>query len=366
MTFYYPEEQSRIEYKSQLNDDFEKTIVAFLNSPEGGIVYIGIDDKTRTAIGVKNLDLTQRQVVDRIKNNIQPQTLGLFDVVLEKNADVEIIKVIVSSGIDKPFYLRRNGMSPEGCYIRVGSSNQPMPKKLIEDLFSSRLPIRIGNVPSPRQNHSFRQLEIYYQEGSKNFGSEFLASLDLLSPSGQINYAGYLLADENGVSIKVAKYAGIDKVDLVENEEFGYTCLVTSAKRVLEKLRVENRTYTKITSEKRYERKMVDELALKEAVINAIVHTDYSFEVPPVVELFSDRVTITSCGGLPKGLSYENFIRCRSMPRNRELMRVFKDLELVEQLGSGMSRILNAYDESVFTIEDNFMIVSFPFSNGFL
>ena len=95
------------------------------------------------------------------------------------------------------------------------------------------------------------------------------------------------------------------------------------------------------------------------------MHTDYSFEVPPVVELFADRVTITSYGGLPKGLSYENFIRCRSMPRNRELMRVFKDLELVEQLGSGMSRILKAYDESVFTIEDNFLIVSFPFKNGF-
>ena len=81
------------------------------------------------------------------------------------------------------------------------------------------------------------------------------------------------------------------------------------------------------------------------------------------MELFSDRVAITSYGGL--GLSYENFIRCRSMPRNRELMRVFKDLGFVEQLGSGMSRILKAYDESVFMIEDNFLIVTFPFSNGY-
>ena len=262
MSFEYPEEQSRIEYKSQLTDDFEKTIVAFLNSSEGGIAYIGIDDKTKKAAGVENLDLTQRQVVDRIKNNIQPQTLGLYDIILEKIDDTEVIKIIVSSGIDKPFYLRRKGMSPEGCYIRVGSSNQQMSKKLIEDLFSSRLPIRLGNIPSPRQNLSFKQLEIYYQEQSKNIGNKFLASLDLLSPNGQFNYAGYLLADENGVSIKVAKYAGKDKVDLVENEEFGFTNLVTSTKRVLEKLRVENRTYTKITPEKRHERKMVNELAL--------------------------------------------------------------------------------------------------------
>lgn len=366
MSFAYHEEQNWIEYKSRLTEDFEKTVVAFLNSPEGGKAYIGIDEKTKSAINVINPDLTQRQVVDRIKNNIQPQTLGLFDVVLKKIEETVVIEVIVSSGTDKPYYLRKKGMSPEGCYIRVGSSNQPMPKNLIEDLFTSRLPLRIGNIPSPKKKLSFKQLEIYYQELNKNVGGEFLASLDLLNPSGQINYAGYLLADENNVSIKVAKYAGTDKVDLIENEEFGFTCLVTSAKRVLEKLRVENRTFAKITAEKRHERKMVDELALKEAVVNAFVHTDYSHDVPPVVELFSDRVAITSYGGLPKGLSYENFMRCRSMPRNRELMRVFKDLELVEQLGIGMSRILRAYDESVFTIEDNFLIVTFPYKNGFL
>ena len=128
---------------------------------------------------------------------------------------------------------------------------------------------------------------------------------------------------------------------------------------------MENRTFTKITSTKRLERQMVDELALKEAFINAIVHTDYSREVPPVVEIFSDRLTITSYGGLPPGLSRENFFRCRSMPRNRELMRVFHDVDLVEQLGSGMSRIMEVYDQSIFTFEDNFLIVTFPFAEGF-
>ena len=87
--------------------------------------------------------------------------------------------------------------------------------------------------------------------------------------------------------------------------------------------------------------------------------------VPPVVEIFSDRLTITSYGGLPQGLSRENFFRCRSMPRNRELMRVFKDVGLVEHLGSGMGRILAAYDKSIFLFEDEFLIVTFPFTNGF-
>ena len=190
--------------------------------------------------------------------------------------------------------------------------------------------------------------------------------MDLIDEDGHFNYAAYLLADENGVSIKVAKYAGKTKVDLIENEEYGYRCLVTATNRVLEKLKVENRTFTKITATKRLERQMVDEKALKEAVINAIVHTDYSYEVPPVVEIFYNRITITSYGGLPTGLSRENFFRGRSMPRNRELMRVFHDVNLAEQLGSGMSRILEVYDPSIFTFEDNFLIVTFPFADGFM
>jgi predicted HTH transcriptional regulator len=218
---------------------------------------------------------------------------------------------------------------------------------------------------SPRQKLTFKQLGIYYSEHKKKLNEEFLASLDLIDDEGRFNYAAYLLADENGVSVKIAKYSGTTKVDLIENEEYGYRCLITATYRVLEKLKVENRTFTKITATKRLERQMVDGLALKEVFINAIVHTDYSREVPPVVEIFSDRLTITSYGGLPPGLSRENFFRCRSMPRNRELMRVFHDVDLVEQLGSGMSRIMEVYDQSIFAFEDNFLIVTFPFAESF-
>ncbi len=78
---------------------------------------------------------------------------------------------------------------------------------------------------------------------------------------------------------------------------------------------------------------------MREAVINAIVHSDFFEEIPPVFEIFNDKMIFTSYGGL-LGQSKEDFFSCSSMPRNRELMRVFKDVGLVEQLGSGMSRIL--------------------------
>jgi predicted HTH transcriptional regulator len=209
-------------------------------------------------------------------------------------------------------------------------------------------------------------LEIYYRERGKKLNNEtFKKTLDLLTKKGEENYASYLLADANGVSIKVAKYSGKTKVDLIENDEYGYCSLIKATKSVLHRLEIENKTFAKITSKERLEKRMVDGTALREAVVNAIVHNDYSRETPPLFEIFSDRIVITSYGGLVSGLTREEFYKGCSMVRNRELMRVFKDLDLVEQLGSGMRRIMEVYDESIFEFTDNFMFVTFPFENGY-
>jgi predicted HTH transcriptional regulator len=187
----------------------------------------------------------------------------------------------------------------------------------------------------------------------------------LRQSNGDYNYAAYLLADENGVSIKVAAYAGTDKVELLETREYGNRCLITATHRILDRLDSENRTFAKITAKNRLEKERVNSIALKEAVINAIVHNDYTKGVP-LVEIFTNRIVVTSCGGLVADLSEEDFFKCRSMPRNRELMRVFRDMELAEQIGSGMSRILNAYDRPAFELSPSFTVVTFPFEEAFI
>lgn len=355
------QESNRIELKATLNDKLEKEIVAFLNNREGGILYIGIDDKGNP---VKNSDLDSMQlkIADRIKNNILPSTLGLFDIATEYVDNIPITKIIVSSGLEKPYYIKSKGMSPNGCYMRLGTSTQPMSTTLIDELYVKRIHTTLRNIPSPRQDLTFAQLKIYYQERGFELNRKFANSLELLTPDGQYNYIAYLLADENGVSIKVAKYTGTTKVDLVENEEYGYCSLIKAANHVLEKMKIENVTKVKVTSTKRIEKNLVESVPLREALINAVVHNDFSWEIPPVFEVFSDRIEITSYGGLIPGQSKEDFFSCSSMPRNRELMRVFKDLGLVEQLGSGMSRILQSYDRSIFEISDHFIKAIFPFS----
>lgn len=248
-------ETNRVENKEKLNDDFEQEVIAFLNYREGGIIYVGIN-KNGEVVGVQNVDLTQLQIKDRIKNNIQPSTLGLFDVTVEIMENKEVIKVIISSGTEKPYYLRKKGRIPEGCYIRVGSSKERMTERMIDNMYA------------------------------------------------KIEYFG------------------------------------------------------------RKEQEKIDSTALKEAVINAIVHNDYSYGNSPIIELYSDRVEITSAGGLPQELSQEEFLEGVTAPRNKELIRVFKDVDLIENIGSGVLRILEAYDKSCFKFMEHFLRVSFKYKEN--
>uniref|UniRef100_UPI0037C5E54B Fic family protein n=1 Tax=Paenimyroides marinum TaxID=1159016 RepID=UPI0037C5E54B len=123
---------------------------------------------------------------------------------------------------------------------------------------------------------------------------------------------------------------------------------------------MENRTLAKITPKERKEQRLWNAIALREAVINAFVHNDYTKEVAPKFEIFDDRLEITSYGSLPEGLSKEEFFEGYSIIRNKELMRIFKDLDLVEQLGSGIPRILQAYTQDCFHFSENFLRVTLP------
>lgn len=341
-------ETNRIEYKRELNSelDIEKEVVAFLNYKEGGFIYIGID-KDGTIVGVDDVDDCMLRLKDRIKHNISPSAMGVFDIAEERKDGCSIIKITVASGIEKPYFKTKFGMTPKGTYVRVGTSAEPMPQEQIDRLFAMRTRNSIGRIVSNRQDLSFEQLRIYYDERGKRLNDK-------------LNYVAYLLADENGNSIKVAKYSSLDRCDLIENNEYGYCSLIKATKSVLSKLDIENKVFAKITPMEREETPLWNKIALREAVINAIVHNDYSFEVPPKFEIFPDRLEITSAGRLPESLTKEEFFSGISIPRNKELMRIYRDVELVESLGSGIPRILKAYGEDCFKFTDNFIRIILP------
>ena len=354
-------ESNRIEFKEKLTESLEKEVVAFLNYTGGGIIYLGIDKEGQT-IGIKNCDETQLKIKDKLKHNIEPSCLGLFDVIVERRDEKDIIKIIVASGKELPYYIKKYGLSPRGCFIRLGSASEPMSTSMIEELFSRRTRNSLGKILSNRQDLTFEQLKIYYEAKELKLNAQFASTLELLTPDGKFNYVAYLMSDSNGASIRVAKYRGLNKVHLIENNEYGYCSLIKATKSVLDKLEIENKTAALITSKERIEQRLWNPIALREAVINAIVHNDYTHELTPLFEIYDDRLEITSAGGLSVIKNQEHFFQGYSNPVNRQIMRIYKDLEMVEHLGSGMNRILTYYKKENFVLKDIFLRVVF-FSN---
>lgn len=356
-------EDVRNEFKIKLTDKFEEKVISFLNT-NGGNIFIGVNDKGNV-VGINgNIDFIQRKIKDRIKDNIMPSTLGLYDVVVLEENGKKYIKVIIARGNERPYYLKGMGMTPDSCFIRVGSAIQRMSSEMISNEFRRRTKNSLKNIISPKQDLTFSQLKIYYEEKGFIINNNFLKQLDLYTDDGKYNYNAYLLADNNTISIRFGKYGGENAVNLIENEDFGNCSIVKATKSILNKLEIENKIYTKIEYPERKEIKMYDYAAVREAVVNAIVHNDWSNEYAPKFEMFSDRLVISSNGGIQDSTTKEEFLEGFSLPRNKELMKVFNDLDLVEQMGTGIIRILQSYNKNAFEFFPNFIRVTFPFNEN--
>lgn len=355
-------ESDIIELKEILNESLEKEVVGFLNTL-GGTIFIGIRDDG-TICGVENVDKTILKISDRIINNISPSPIGLFTIKHFEEENKEIININIAGGLEKPYHLKKFGMTPNGCFIRIGTQTTPMIQNKINNMFSRRVINTLHNVVSPNQYLTFAQLKIYYQEKGFDVTNEyFLKNLDLYTDDNKYNYVAYLMADNNGTSIKVANYKDGKSYEILERNEYGRCCLIKSTYSVLEKLNVINVTTIRVGSyANRKEYRLVDKDSLREAVLNAILHNDYINGSYPVFEIYNDRMEITSSGGLPAGLTVDEFFKGRSLPRNKELMRIFSDMELCEQLGLGMKKIMKYYTRDAFEISEHFLCVKFKYN----
>lgn len=357
-------EDTRNEFKTKLTDDLEEEIIGFLNSKDGGNIYIGVNDKG-TIIGLNNnLDLLQRKIKDRIIYNIEPSALGLFDIEVLETDNKKYLCITVARGLEKPYHIKGMGMTPDSCFIRIGSSNEKMSDSLISQLFRERTKDSLKNIISPKQDLTFIDLKLAYREKGFDVGDNFERQLNFYTNDGKYNYIAYLLSDDNNVSIKVAKYTGDDVDELEEYYEYGFCSLIKATDRVLEKFKSENKIFAKITYPKRNEQQMYDYNAVREVIVNAIVHNDWSNEYPPKFEFFNNRIEISSFGGIQREFTEEEFLLGYSAPKNPELMRVFKDLDIVEHLGTGIRKILKKYDKSIYRFYPHFIRVSIDYNQN--
>mgnify|MGYP004550823937 CR=1 FL=1 len=356
-------EDARTEFKAILNDKLEKEVVSFLNA-DGGNIYIGVKDNGEI-IGINDdLDKIQLDIKNRIKSNIEPMTLGLFDIKVESHDDKKYIHLTIAGGNARPYYIKKFGMTPKGCFKRIGSAAEPIDEKQIEKLYASRVRNSLLNMKSPKNDLKFSQLKIYYEEMGFAINDNFLELLDLVDKDGNYNYLAYLLADNNRIPICVGTFKGTDKMDLIEYEDYGNCSLVKACKMVIEKFKLINNTYANITYAEREETNKFDEKLVREAIINAFVHNEWVTENPPKFEIYSDHISIVSTGGLPYNATKEDFYKGHSKPVHPELMRIFKDLDLVENMGTGIRKILRMYGKDIFEFSDNFIVVSFKYNGN--
>ena len=357
MKLDFPYEHEKQEFKRSLAE-LDKGILslsAMLNKHGKGNVYFGVQDNGEI-IGLKNQvsNETLKNVANRVTELIKPSMLLS---VIPETIDNKTIIHIEGQGNKKPY-------SCGGDYrIRIGSENKKIDPDLLGDLFFSSQNNSLESIESINQNLSFNKLKLMYSAKGLTIQNENFEENMNLRVNGKYNMLAELLADQNDYSIKVVRFAGTDKTNMVSRKEYGFTCLLTAMIQAKEYVLALNETRVDIKSDLvRKDTSLFDSNSFEEAWTNACLHNKWVRNVPPAIYIFNDRIEIVSTGGLPFGYTKEEFYRGISNPINKGLFKIMGQLGIAEQTGHGNLLIISKYGRGVFDIEDNHIIVTIPFS----
>lgn len=345
-------ETELIEFKKTTGELKEGIIslASMLNKNGKGVLYFGVRNDGEV-VGQQVGDRTMREISQGIANAIKPQIIPT--IVMELCDDKNVIKVTVT-GDEKPY-------SAYGkYYMRSADEDREISPQQLRNLMLS-VSDSIVNIESNNQNLTFDQLKTLYAGNNLTLRENtFAQNLNLLTRSGAYNLMANILADVNSYSIKVAVFRGTDKTDLIKRNEYGYKCMLVAVKQVLDYMEALNDTTVDVGGSLRKESKMFDFSCFREAWLNACLHNRWSKQTPPAVYVFDDRIEIISIGGLPDGLSLDEFYEGKSKPVNLELQQIMVQLDYIEQTGHGVPLIISKYGREVFDITENFITVTIP------
>lgn len=334
-------ESEAVELKEVVTPDLKKEIVAFANT-NGGTIYIGVQDSGEI-IGIDNADFVMQQISNSIRDSIRPD-VSMFAIIELLQEDKKFfIKVTVSQGTKKPYYLSDKGLKPTGVYVRSGTTSAPASEDAI------RMMIKMADGDSFEENRSlvqeltFNRLEEELQKRGLEFTEVQMKNLGILSSDYIYTNMGLLVSDQCKHSIKFAIFQGTDKLVFKDRKELTGSLFaqLTDAYKTIDFYNGTKATFHDLlrTDERDY-----PEDAVREALLNAIVHRDYSFSGSTFINLYSDRLEIISLGGLVSGLSLEAAMLGASQPRNEKLAALFYRMKLIEAYGTGISKIISCYN----------------------
>jgi ATP-dependent DNA helicase RecG len=328
------------EFKREYTEEIKKTIVAFANTA-GGTIYIGINDDG-TIGGVDNPDDTMLQVTNSVRSAIKPDITLFVDYTTERVGENIVIAITVQRGTACPYYLAGKGIRPEGVYVRQGSSSVPATKTAILNMIKETDGEKYEEVRSLNQDLTFTEAERFFKVEDVPFGPNQQKTLHLQTTDSIYTNLGLLLSDQSVHTIKLAVFEGLEKEVFKDRREFSGS-LFKQLEDVYAFLDMYNHNHAKVKGLYREERRDYPEDALREALLNALVHRDYAFSSSTLISIFDDRIEFVYVGGLPKGVSLDDILLGLSVPRNENLANVFYRLHLIEAYGTGIPKIMRSY-----------------------
>lgn len=336
-------ENELVELKSEVVSDICKEVIAFANT-KGGTLYIGVEN-TGKVVGVENADKTILQINNMIRDSIKPDVTMFVGYEPHHIRGKQIVAVTIQKGTDRPYYLGSKGLKPGGVYVRNGTSTNPATDTAIRKMIKETDGDCFEDMRSLEQSLTFQAAQAQFSKCNVPFDEMKMQSLGMASPDGIYSNLALLLSDQCSSVIKAATFAGTDKNHFQDRREFGGS-LFQQMEEMYAYLDMRNHTAASFNGLYRVDMRDYPEEALREALLNSIVHRDYSYSAATLISVYDDRIEFVSVGGLPAGIALDDIMLGLSVCRNPKLAAVFYRLKLIEAYGTGMPKIMRAYEGS--------------------
>ena len=334
-------EDEYTELKQELTKDIKKEIIAFANT-NGGKIYIGVDDNGN-AIGLKNIKEDIEALSSMIKEGITTDLTLYTKISQEKINNKIIIRLDIMEAPNKPYYLTEKGIKPSGVYLRLGNTSIPASEEIIKKMINESQNNSFETIISKTQNLTFDYTKSVFEKHNIELSESKMKTLNIINLKNEYTNLGLLLSDECPFSIKCAIFNGKNKLEFRDRREFEGSIL-KQVNDTFEFLELINKTKGEIVGLERIDTRDYPIFALRESLLNAIIHRDYNYTGSILISVFDDRIEITSLGGLVKGLEINDIYSGISETRNSNLSNIFYRLKYVESFGTGIGRIIESYE----------------------
>ncbi len=331
-----------VEFKREYTDDIKYTVIAFTNT-DGGKIYLGINNDG-SVCGVSNVDDTMLRVTNMVRDTVRPDVTMFMNCNVEVMDGKQVVVVTIQRGTARPYYLHGKGVRPEGVYVRQGSSSVPASEAAILRMIKETSNDSYEDERSLNQELTFEKTAEYFAQKGLDFGDAQKRTLNIIGTDGTYTNLGMLLSDQCVHTIKLAVFEGSNKIVFKDRKELSGS-LFEQLEGAFSYIDNFNRTRAEFAGLYRIDTRDYPTEALREALLNAIVHKDYGFSASILISVFDNRIEIVTVGGLVHGITFDDIMLGVSALRNQHLSNVFYRLKLIEAYGTGLLKINEAYSE---------------------